>query len=130
MMLGTAQTSDKRAVTQPHGGLAHPSPACQQNALTPPVTKADFVDCIDRCVRLLVAESKAALAVLEAAQAQLRSWLHSKTQVLDDGTPIDFALFDATILSIEERLPPGTGRSQAHLLHASRMLAESVYAKT
>ena len=129
--LGIAQAHDKWAATQSQdrcvGLVLH---ASESDAGLAPITKADVVGCVDSCVLLLVAESKAAIAMLESAQAQLRGWLHSKTQALDDGTLVDFALFDAAILSIEERLPQSGAQGQAHLLHASRLLAESVYAKT
>ena len=130
MTLGISQTHDKWATTQSQDRRANLLPHGPADAGLAPITKADFVGCVDRCVRLLVAESKVAIAMLESAQAQLRGWLHSKTQALDEGTLVDFALFDAAILSIEERWPQSGAQGQAHLLHASRLLAESVYAKT
>ncbi|MGH8122186.1 MAG: hypothetical protein ACREPT_05395 [Rudaea sp.] len=125
------QTHDKRTTTQPQDRRVNlVSHVRESNAGRGPLTKADFVGCVDYCVRLLVAESRTATATFESAQARLRGWLHGKTQALDDGTPIDFVLFDAAILSIEERLPQSGAQGQARLLHASRLLAESVYAKT
>ncbi len=130
MTLGSRQTHDKwdttRALDGPDAGLvsnvSRPKPVG-------PVRRADFVGCIDGCVHLLVAEPDAGLTRIQAGQAQLRAWLHGHTQTLDDGTPIDFALFDAAILSIEERVPQRGAQAHVRLLHASRLLAESVYAK-
>ena len=135
MTLGSAPTQDKwdmaRALDGPDAGLVSNLPKLN---LADPVRRADFVGCVDGCVHLLVAEpdvglTDARLTRIEAGQAQLRAWLHGQSQRLDDGTPIDFALFDAAILSIEERVPQRGPQAHMRLLHASRLLAESVYAK-
>jgi len=135
MTLGSAPTHDQsdtaRVLNSHDAGLM--SSVSRPN-LAGPLRRADFVGCVDGCVHLLVAEPDAGLTDarrtrIEAGQAQLRAWLHSQTQTLDDGTPIDFALFDAAILSIEERVPQRGPQAHVRLLHASRLLAESVYAK-
>lgn len=87
---------------------------------------ADFTACVDGCVRQLAMAT--ATAANEPAQTQLRAWLHGPGHALDDGTPIDFALFDAAILSIGERLPAGDAHTQTRLVHAARVLAERIYA--
>ena len=61
--------------------------------------------------------------------ARLHAWLVTESQALDDGTPIDFALFDATILSVEERVPVAGGPARTQLLSAARRLAEILYAR-
>lgn len=91
------------------------------------VSQSDFVDCVDRCVASLLVKPAAATAQA-SEQTQLRAWLAGKSQALDDGTPIDFALFDATILSVEERLPAAGSLDRSRLLSAARRLAEDVYA--
>lgn len=93
-----------------------------------PATRSDFAACIDRCVRSLIAATPA--QAFDAALRRLRIWLRDDTATLADGTPIDFALFDETLLRIDERISQTGANNQAQLLRASRQLAESVYAKT
>jgi hypothetical protein len=90
-------------------------------------TRAEFTACIDLCVRAFIATPPAPTAT---ALSQLRLWLKDDAATLSDGTPIDLALFDDTILSIDERISQTGARTQAQLLRALRQLAESVYAKT
>jgi hypothetical protein len=148
MAFAAAQANDRwdAAQTRNAGGHAVSAPTT--------VTRAEFVACVDRCVRVLIRQADAATAMQadamhadtmhadtmhadmatvesmssESAPAQLRAWLNDGKGTLADGTPVDFALFDATILSVEERLPPRDAAAQHRLLHASRLLAESVYA--
>jgi hypothetical protein len=69
------------------------------------VSRPEFLLRIDSCVRYLAAllaglESMPAGAESCAAERdrmQLWHWLHGAPAFLDDGTPIDFALFDAAI---------------------------------
>lgn len=91
------------------------------------ISRADFTACIDGCVRQLATEP--VTAANDPGQAQLRAWLHGDARALDDGTPIDFALFDSAILSIGERVSATGSHAQTRLLHAARLLAESVYAQ-
>lgn|GEM_PF-4905981 len=91
---------------------------------TSAVTQSEFTDCVDRCVASLLAKPA---APSESAQAQLRAWLADDQNALDDGRPIDFALFDSAILSVEERLPAAGVDARARLLNAARRLAETVY---
>jgi hypothetical protein len=97
----------------------------QCNPQAPSVSHSEFTDCVDRCVASLLAKSVAATS--EPAQAQLRAWLADDHHALDDGRPIDFALFDSTILSVEERLPAAGIDARTRLLAAARRLAETVY---
>src|SRR5438445_13113597 len=94
-----------------------------QPAATQAISRADFTACIDGCVRQLAAEP--VTAANDPAQAQLRAWLRSDAHALDDGTPIDFALFDSAILSTGERVSAAGSHAQTQLLHAARLLAES-----
>ncbi len=98
--------------------------ALQQTAQ---VSRADFTACVDGCVHQL-ATTVATAAANDPAQAQLRAWLHGDARALDDGTPIDFALFDSALLSIGERVPASDALAQKRLVHAARVLAERIYA--
>ena len=133
MAFAAAQAHDRWDAAQTRNAAMH---AVSASAV---VTRAEFVACVDRCVRALLRQADASVATDasaptiesmpgESAPAQLRAWLNDSRRTLVDGTPIDFALFDATILSIEERLPPSDASAQNRLLRASRLLAESVYA--
>jgi len=86
---------------------------------------AAFTLYVDGCVRQIATGSAAAN---DLAELQLREWLHSDAHTLDDGTPIDFTLFDAAILSIGERMAAGDAHAQKRLVHAARVLAERIYA--
>jgi malate synthase len=92
----------------------------------PTVSRADFTACVDGCVHRLA--SAAVVAANDPAQARLRAWLHGPASALEDGTPIDFALFDAALLSIGERTPASDAHAQKRLVHAARVLAERIYA--
>jgi malate synthase len=102
------------------------------------VTRAEFLLRIDSCVRYLAAllaglesmpaggESSAA----ERGRTQLWRWLHSDNALLDDGTPIDFALFDAAIQRVGERLPRRGLPGQENVLQAACLLAELTHARS
>jgi hypothetical protein len=133
MAFAAAQAHERWNAAQTHDAATHAV------GVSAAVTRAEFVACVDRCVGVLIRQADACVATKapaagidsipsESAPAQLRAWLNDSKRTLADGTPIDFALFDATILSIEERLPPSDAYAQNRLLHASRLLAESVYA--
>lgn len=99
------------------------------DAADAPATRSDFSACVDRCVRTLIATARP-LRPAEGAFAQLQRWLHDDGLTLADGTPVNYALFDETILSVNERIAPTSTRTLAQLLRASRRLAESIYART
>ncbi|MFT3790227.1 MAG: hypothetical protein QM741_03925 [Rudaea sp.] len=92
-----------------------------------PATRSDFAACVDRCVRALIdGRQSAALN----AQTQLSRWLGDDAVTLADGSPIDHALFDEAILSVQERVAPADGTpGLARLLRASREVAETIYAQ-
>jgi malate synthase len=104
------------------------------------ITRAGFLNNIDVCVRYLAAwldglgcvpihHLMEDAATAEISRAQLWQWLHVGGQVLDDGTPVDFALFDAAIAGVAERLPTSGLPGQARIEEATRMLAEMTHAK-
>jgi len=102
------------------------------------VTRAEFLLRIDSCVRYLAAllaglesmpadgESSAA----ERGRVQLWHWLHGGNAFLDEGAPIDFALFDAAIQRVGERLPRRGLPGQENVLRAACLLAELTHART
>jgi len=101
------------------------------------VSRAEFLHRIDSSVRYLAA----LLAGLESTPAhgespnaergrmQLWHWLHDGNCVLDEGTPIDFALFDAAIQRVGERLPRRGLPGQENVLQAACLLAELTHAR-
>ena len=105
-------------------------------ALVDTVTRAEFLLRIDSCVRYLAAllaglesmpgESSAA----ERGRLQLWHWLHGGNALLDEGAPIDFALFDAAIQRVGERLPRRGLPGQENVLRAACLLAELTHAHT
>ena len=99
------------------------------------ITRAGFLNNIDVCVRYLAAwldglgcvpihHLMEDAATAEIARAQLWQWLHAGNLKLDDGTAIDFALFDAAIGCIAERLPNHGLSGQNRIVEATRLLAE------
>ncbi|MEP6940924.1 MAG: hypothetical protein ABI846_14250 [Rudaea sp.] len=94
------------------------------------ISQREFTACVDCCVSLLLAPAATGtqVAAPAPAQAQLRDWLGAGANALEDGTPIDFALFDSAILSVEERLPVTGSSGRTRLLRAARELAETIYA--
>jgi malate synthase len=112
------------------GPEPHPEP------IAAPISRARFLDHIDSCVRHLAAWLDADNSpdrtpdVAEHSRIQLWQWLHSGDAVLDDGTPIDFALFDAAIQRVGERLPRRGLPGQGNVLRAAWLLAELTYART
>lgn len=93
------------------------------------VSQSEFTDCVDRCVVSLMSKTPlATIAATDSGQAQLRAWLTDDAHALEDGRPIDLALFDSTILSVEERLPASGTLARTRLLSAARELAETLYA--
>ena len=102
------------------------------------VTRAEFLLRIDSCVRHLAAQ----LAGLESTPAdgesptaergrvQLWHWLHDGNARLENGTPIDFALFDDAIQRVGERLPRRGLPGQENILQAACLLAELTHARS
>lgn len=104
------------------------------------ISRSGFLNNIDVCVRYLAAwldglgcvpihHLMEDAATAEISRAQLWQWLHHEGLALDDGTPIDFALFDAAIQTIGERLPKSGLPGQERVPQAAWMLAELTHAK-
>jgi malate synthase len=104
------------------------------------ITRAGFVNNIDVCVRYLAAwldglgcvpiqHLMEDAATAEIARAQLWQWLHAGTCHLDDGTPIDFAQFDAALQGVHERLPAHGLPGQTRLGEAATLLAALTHAR-
>jgi malate synthase len=105
-------------------------------ALPDRVTRASFLARIDLCVRYLAAWLSGSsprqlddAGVAESARVQLWKWLHCEDVLLDDGTPIDFTLFDTALQRVGERLPRRGLPGQENLMTAALMLAELTHAR-
>ena len=102
------------------------------------ISRAGFLDHIDACVRYLAAwlggatdpAGKGAPPAAECSRIQLWQWLHGGEAALDDGTPIDFALFDSALQRVGERLPRRGLPGQDKLMQAAWLLAELTHART
>jgi malate synthase len=99
------------------------------------ITRAGFLNNIDVCVRYLAAwldglgcvpihHLMEDAATAEISRAQLWQWLHVGGQKLDDGTPIDFALFELALSGVAERLPEAGLPGQARIPEAVKLLGE------
>ena len=104
----------------------------------PTITRSGFLDAIDLCVRYLAAwlggstvrRSLADASAAELARVQLWQWLHAGDAVLADGTPVNFALFDAAIQRVGERLPRRGLPGQENVTQAAWLLAELTHSRT
>ncbi len=110
--------------------------------LAPPgtITRAGFLGNIDVCVRYMAAwldglgcvpihHLMEDAATAEISRAQLWQWLRHGDLRLDDGTPVDYALFDAAIQRIDERLPRTGLIGQARVPQAAWLLSELTHAR-
>ena len=81
------------------------------------ITRTGFLNNIDVCVRYVAAwldglgcvpihHLMEDAATAEISRAQLWQWLHVGGLTFDDGTPLDFAAFDAAIAAIRSRVNP------------------------
>ena len=101
------------------------------------ITRTGFLNNLDVCVRYLAAwldglgcvpihNLMEDAATAEISRAQLWQWLHFAGGAplrLDDGTAIDFALFDAALASVGERVP-----AHPRLAEAATLLGEMTHA--
>ncbi|MBU6198138.1 MAG: malate synthase A [Xanthomonadaceae bacterium] len=103
------------------------------------ITRAGFLNNIDVCVRYMAAwfDGQGCVpihhlmedaATAEIARAQLWQWLHAGPCALDDGTRIDFAVFDAALLHVHERLPASGLPGQTQIAQAASLLGELTHA--
>ncbi|MEO8670364.1 MAG: malate synthase A [Tahibacter sp.] len=104
------------------------------------ISRAGFFNNIDVCVRYLAAwldglgcvpihHLMEDAATAEISRAQLWQWLHHPGLQLDDGTAIDFALFDAAVQTIGDRLPRNGLPGQERVPQAAWLLAELTHAR-
>jgi malate synthase len=99
------------------------------------ITRAGFLNNIDVCVRYVAAwldglgcvpihNLMEDAATAEISRAQLWQWLHVGGQKLDDGTPIDMALFDAALTSIRDRVDAQGLPGESRFDEAAQLLGE------
>jgi hypothetical protein len=99
------------------------------------VSRQQFVAHVDACVRYLAASlddmhapDPAEASTAESARRDLWQWLQAPGSVLDDGTPLDFILFDAVIQRVGERLPRRGAAAHRDVTRAAWMFAEMTHA--
>jgi malate synthase len=103
------------------------------------ITRAGLLNNIDVCVRYLAAwldglgcvpihHLMEDAATAEISRTQLWQWLHAADAQLDDGTPIDFELFDAALLRTHERLPANGLPGQVRIAQAASLLGAMTHA--
>ncbi len=102
------------------------------------ITRTGFLNNIDVCVRYVAAwldglgcvpihNLMEDAATAEISRAQLWQWLHVGGQKLDDGTPVDMALFAAALASIRERVDPRGLPGESCFDEAAGLLGEWTY---
>ena len=105
------------------------------------ITRAGFETNVDVCVRYLAAwldglgcvpihHLMEDAATAEISRAQLWQWLHNSGLRLEDGTSIDFALFDPILAGTRARLPERGLPGQQRIAEAIEMLGELTRAET
>ena len=103
------------------------------------ITRAGFTANIDVCVRYLAAwldglgcvpihHLMEDAATAEISRTQLWQWLHIGEQILEDGAPIDFALFDAVLARVTHCLSETDLPGQSKVREAAALLAELTHA--
>lgn len=68
-------------------------------------------------------------ATAEISRAQLWQWLHHGELKLDDGTPLDFVLFDALLSDVGTELAPLVIPGRARIAEAAALFGELTHAK-
>ena len=103
------------------------------------ITRQGFVGNVDICLRYLAAwldglgcvpidHLMEDAATAEISRAQLWQWLHHPGLCLDDGSAIDWALFDSVLAGAIARLPGSGLPGQSRLAEAVDMLSELTHA--
>jgi malate synthase len=128
--------------------VAREDAAAGRDALLAPsagtITRAGFAANVEVCVRYLAAwiDGQGCVpihhlmedaATAEIARAQLWQWLHHADRgaaplAFDDGTPIGFAVFDATLATLRQRLAATAMPGQARIGEAADLLGELTHA--
>ena len=104
------------------------------------ITRAGFEGNVEVCLRYLAAwldglgcvpihHLMEDAATAEISRAQLWQWLHHGGLSFDGGAPIDFALFDATLATIRQRLAAIEMPGRARVEEAASLLGELTHAK-
>jgi malate synthase len=119
--------------------------ASRETLLAPPsgtITRAGFEANIEVCLRYLAAwldglgcvpihHLMEDAATAEISRTQLWQWLHAgKLRFDGTATPIDFALFDATLATVRQRLAATQMPGQARVARAAELLGELTHADT
>jgi malate synthase len=106
------------------------------------ITRAGFEANIEVCLRYLAAwldglgcvpihHLMEDAATAEISRTQLWQWLHAGRLRFDGtATPIDFALFDATLATIRQRLAATQMPGQSRVARAAELLSELTHADT
>jgi malate synthase len=103
------------------------------------ISRGGFEDNVEVCVRYLAAwldgngcvpirHLMEDAATAEIARAQLWQWLHHEGLHLDDGTPLDFALFERALLNLPSRLAGETVPGAARVREAIGVLDRLTHA--
>jgi len=104
------------------------------------ITRAGFEGNIEVCLRYLAAwlDSQGCVpihhlmedaATAEISRTQLWQWLHTGGLAFDTGAPIEFALFDATLATVRQRLAATPMPGQARVDEAADLLGELTHAR-
>jgi len=104
------------------------------------ITRAGFEGNIEVCLRYLAAwlDSQGCVpihhlmedaATAEISRTQLWQWLHTGGLAFDTGAPIEFALFDATLATVRQRLAATPMPGQARVDEAAELLGELTHAR-
>ncbi len=99
------------------------------------ISRAGFLNNIDVCVRYVAAwldglgcvpihDLMEDAATAEISRAQLWQWLHVGGLKLDDGTSVDFALFEQALASIDTRVERAGLPGESRFDEAARLLGE------
>jgi malate synthase len=106
------------------------------------ITRAGFEGNIEVCLRYLAAwldglgcvpihHLMEDAATAEISRTQLWQWLHAGGLRFDGtATPIDFALFDATLATVQQRLEATPMPGQSRVARAAELLSELTHADT
>ncbi|HVV97883.1 MAG TPA: malate synthase A [Rhodanobacteraceae bacterium] len=105
------------------------------------ITRAGFEGNVEVCLRYLAAwlDGQGCVpihhlmedaATAEISRAQLWQWLHAGGLRFDgNGAPIDFALFDATLATVRQRLSATPMPGQSRVARATELLSELTHAR-
>jgi malate synthase len=105
------------------------------------ISRRGFENNVEVCVRYLAAWLDGSgcvpihhlmedAATAEIARAQLWQWLHHEGLCLDDGTPLDFALFERALLNLPSRLAGEAIPGAARVREALGVLDRLTHAET